>query len=535
MIKKRGRGTLKDRYRKGIAAALAPLSSTVSRYAAYRDNLAEFPIKELGVQAITPAQRKIAEAIVKYEVVVVMSATGVGKTFILAAIAVGLFKSREEIEIYTAAASPESNLRKLLWGEIGRMVSKNPIMFQNDKKRSLEIWRADKQFITGVTIPQGGESNPEVMEARFSGKHQKNLVFIFDEGDAIPDAVYKGADGCMSGGWARMIICLNPRRKSGAVYQMIKQRRAHVISMSALDHPNVVSGEEVIPGAVTREKTVKRINEWCEWVSPELVEDMQESTLFELPEFLEGAVATASNGEEYLPLRPGKYRIVENQFYYKVLGMYPPSSQSQLIPDDAIDQARANWELYVAKHGMIPPRGVRPMIGLDVADMGDDGNVLALKYGHFIPPLMKWSGIDPDQTADKAEKVYKNKNAKGANVDSIGVGAGVPGKMSRNGCLGAVGIKITEASRGHSDEGEFKTVYDEAYWALRMWFKSGNAMIPPDERLDESLRAITYEVIGENVVVQPKKKLKKKLGYSPDEMEAIMLLFAEGNTWMGGI
>lgn len=37
----------------------------------------------------------------------------------------------EKSQVYTAAAPPESNLKKLLWGEIGSIVEKHPDLFKN--------------------------------------------------------------------------------------------------------------------------------------------------------------------------------------------------------------------------------------------------------------------------------------------------------------------------------------------------------------------------------------------------------------------
>lgn len=542
IIDQRTRGkTLGQTYISGIADKISPDRTTRGGLGRYRNDLVAYARRELGVEMLTEDQEKLLRAVIDYPVVVVMSATGTGKTYTLAIIGIGLYKTREDVQVFSAAAPPEGNLKTLLWGEINRFVEDNPLTFQEDKVTTLHIERRAKQFLTGVTIPQGGSAKPEQIEAKFSGKHQKNLAFLFDEGDAIPDPVYVGADGCMSGGFARMVICFNPRKKHGEVWRMIKEERAHVISMSAFNHPNVISGDDVIPGAVSREKTVQRINDWCVYQGS-IIDDDDQSKCFKLPDFLVGATAKLStskagdpNSPEYPPLQPGYYRPVEQQFWYKVLGLFPPATESQLIRDEWIDAARSRWDLYVARHGETPPAGVEGRMGLDVADMGPDNNVAALMYGDWLAPLVKWNGVDPDKTADKATAIYQARGMKKANVDAIGVGAGVAPKMERSGCLGAVGVRVSETSKGRSPDGEFKLLRDDAYWGMRLWFESGRAMIPHDKRLEESLRAVTYELNGRNIIVQSKKSLISALDYSPDEMEALMLLFATDQSWMGGI
>ena len=112
-----------------------------------------------------------------------------------------------------------------------------------------------------MTIPASG--TPAQREAKFSGKHAPNLLFIIDEGDAVPDEVYKGIESCMTGGHARLLIMFNPRAEIGEPSRMERDGRASVVHLSAFSHPNLIQGKDVIAGAVTRETTVRRINQWC--------------------------------------------------------------------------------------------------------------------------------------------------------------------------------------------------------------------------------------------------------------------------------
>lgn len=497
-------------------------------YAIYQNDPIGFCENELQIE-LTDDQKRLLIAIRDYDNVIVMSATAVGKTFILAAAAIWLYKAFKDIEIYMGAAPPERNLKRLLWGETTRFVHDRPEIFSGDNITNLLIKRAPKQQIEGITIPSS--ANEEETEARFSGKHQDCIVFFFDEADAIPDPVFKGAEGCTGTRMTKMVLCYNPRRREGEPYRMIKEGRAHVISMSAFDHPNVRSGRNIIKGAVTRFITVRRINEWCEpWPSDE----PPTSDCFPLPDFLVGEIATSAAGDEYPPLRAGWYRIIKKEFFYKVLGQYPTAGASQLFNDDDIDRARSNYDLYVAANGENPPPGVAPLMSLDVADVGDDSNVACFRYGGWIAPLIVWNGVDADLTGERAIKYYFKYGAVGAHIDSIGVGAGIPGKMNRAGCTGAVGIKVNNTRNTKTEDGWFKTVRDEAYWMFSQWLKGPSAMLPPGRHIGD-MRMVTYDHIGDYILVLDKKSMKKLMGHSPDELEAIMLNFARGKTWMGGI
>ena len=132
--------------------------------------------------------KRMMESVRDHPITIARSANATGKTHSAARIAVWFYKSFLDGQVYTAAAPPESNLKKLLWGEIGGLAERHPDLFKQDALKSLHIERSAQSFLTGVTIPMSG--TPAQRQAKFSGKHAPHLLFILDEGDAIPDEVY---------------------------------------------------------------------------------------------------------------------------------------------------------------------------------------------------------------------------------------------------------------------------------------------------------------------------------------------------------
>ena len=214
-------------------------------FSQYQDDPVGFGEKILG-ESFTDEVKILMESVRDNPVTVAQSSNAVGKTHCAARIAVWWFKCFPDSQIYTAAAPPESNLKKLLWGEIGGTIEKHPDLFKSDSATNLHIARSAQSFLTGVTIPMAGTQAQR--EAKFSGKHSPHLLFILDEGDAIPDEVYRGIESCMSGGHARLLVMFNPRAEVGEAYRMIRDGRANVVKLSALNHPNVVTGKDEIPG-----------------------------------------------------------------------------------------------------------------------------------------------------------------------------------------------------------------------------------------------------------------------------------------------
>jgi hypothetical protein len=524
-----------------LSKGLDPDFSETAVDTTYQDNPVGYIRDILGVKRLTDDQIRLCNAVRDYEAVIVISATGTGKTFILACLAVWAYKTHEHVSVWTTAAQPISNLKDLLWGEIGLIQSKRPHLFQNDRTTSLRIERAKKQHIVGLSIP--GQGKEEDIEAKFSGKHQENQFFFVDEGDAVPDPVYRGIDGCTSGGKQRLVICYNPKKRSGEPYEMIKEGRAKVIEMSAFNHPNVVTGHNLIRGAVTREVTMRRINEWTEPLS-RYEQETPDISCFEVPEYLVGEVAHAQNGKPYPPLQAGWRKIVDQQFAYKVLGRYPAEGENQLIPDQYIDAAVSRWEMFNAQNGGKPPQGLQPIMGLDVADEGDDMSVATFRYGLYVALPEAWGGIDPDLTGERGARLYKEHNARQVNVDAIGVGAGVAQKMTRYGrtmippiSINAAPIVVNEKSLGYSEDGEFYELGDEAYWNMRKWFMLDQPMIPPEKKLIDALRMLSYDTNNSRRAIRivSRKIMRTKLGHSPDHCSSLMLTFAPATTDFGGV
>lgn len=483
-------------------------------------------------EKFTPSIVRVMRSVYQNPITIARSANAVGKTHSAARIATWWYKVFPGAQVYTAAAPPEDNLRLLLWGEIGKVVAHHPALFAKDKVYAgMEISRSKFEFITGVTIPQAG--NESEQESRFGGKHAPYLLFIIDEGDAVPEPVYKAIDSCMSGGFARLLIMFNPRMKSGYVYRKERQRQANVVVLNALEHPNVITGEDIYPGAVTREVTVRRINEMTRPLAEN--EEAQPATCFEVPDYLVGVVALSQKNEPYPPLPAGWRKITNPEFYYKVLGSYPPAGNTQLISEEWIDAAILRRRAYVALHGDKAPTGLTVRIGLDVGEYGEDPSVAIERCGGWVGGMQSWAGVDPTITGDRAIAILKQHEKGILFVDAIGVGAGVPGYIYRKlpsprGKVNPVKVseKPTEKPSNEAvDHDEFGVLRDQLWWMVREWLRSDpSAMLPDDEELKEELLVATYEADKGEIKILNKAEMRKKLGRSPNKADALCLTFA---------
>lgn len=492
----------------------------------YANDPVAFGVEVLG-EHFTPDIVRVLESVRDNAVTVAKSANATGKTHGAARVAVWFYKCYRGAKVYTTAAPPFKNLKDLLWGEIGAVIDNRPALFQEDRITSLHIARSKNEFITGVAIPTSG--NEKDRESKFSGKHAPALLFIVDEGDAVPDEIYRGIESCMSGGFVRLLILFNPKQKAGPVYHKIRSKAAAVVTLSALTHPNVVTGENVIPGAVDRETTVRRIQEWTRPLAPG--EHVQESEKFAVPDFLTGATAKSLSGFQYPPLDAAPRVIIEPSFYYMVLGEYPPAGETQLISEADIERARERWDLYVARYGEVPPAGVKPRLGLDVAEFGVDENALCTRWGGFVGRFQTWGGVDAETSSLRVLDYHDNvlggrDNVELVLVDATGYGSVVAPYLSRR-KVRAVPVKFSERPLPHvkSDLGEFKSIRDQLWWMIREWLKTDTAMLPPDPVLIEELMVPTYSIpMDGKIHISSKDEMKQRLGgRSPDRAESLGL------------
>jgi hypothetical protein len=498
-----------------------------TEFSQYQEDPVSFGEQVLG-EAFTDDVKKLMESVRDNPITLAKSANAVGKTHAAARVSVWWYKCFPDSQIFTGAAPPESNLKKLLWGEIGSIIEKHPELFEPDTATTLHIQKSAQNFLTGVTIPSSGTEAQR--EAKFSGKHAPYLLFVLDEADAIPDEVFRGIESCMSGGHARLLMMFNPRSEIGEPYRMERDGRANVVELSAFNHPNVIAGEDEIPGAVTQETTVRRINEWCK---PLVEGEKLDGECFELPEFLEGAIAKSHSGQEYLPLKAGWYKINEPSFSYMVLGEYPAQGSNQLISKEWISRARSRWDVYVSEHGEVPPKGTSAIMGQDVGEFGTDANAACFRYGGFVERIVIWSGVDTIATGERAITEYKNRKVSRANVDATGVGAGVAPHMQRSGCS-ANPIKVASSPTQKTEIGEFNRMRDQLWWACREWLRTDTgAMLPPDEILIEELQTPTYEVKNGKIKVMDKQTLRELLKRSTDRADSLCLTFYGGGFFDG--
>ena len=114
---------------------------------------------------------------------------------------------------------------------------------------------------------------------------------------------------------------------------------------------------------------------------------------------------------------------------------------------------------------------------------------------------------------------------RGWNMDMVGGGGGVVDLLRDLGYHQCIGINV--GKEAHDPEHYFNQ-RAEGWFGLRDWIRAGGR-IPDDRSIIGSITAPKYKYGPKGQLkIEPKEDIKKRLGRSPDEAEALMLALMTG-------
>lgn len=202
----------------------------------------------------------------------------------------------------------------------------------------------------------------------------------------------------------------------------------------------------------------------------------------------------------------------------------------QLIPTEWVEAAQARWK----SQKPVDARGVTiPLttLGVDPARGGNDKTTLAPRYGHYVDTLIKKAGKSTPDGKSVADLVAINLNGEAyGNIDVTGIGSSPYDRCVERGlnvyaCSGGDG----SSERDRSGKFGFRNKRAEWYWRLREALdpKHGdNIALPPDKELLADLTAPRWKITpGNDIQVESKDDIKKRIGRSPDCGDAVVYSF----------
>jgi hypothetical protein len=306
-------------------------------------------------------------------------------------------------------------------------------------------------------------------------------------------------DGCL---W---LAFLNPTDTASRAYEEEQKGKFHVLSVSALDHPNIeaeLNGRPApFPAAVRLSWVQERIAEWCD---PIPASDRRAGDI-EFP---------PSSGQWY---RPGP--LAES----RLLGRWPTAGAYSVWTE-------AMWQAALIRQELTE----EPTdIGCDVARFGDDFTSIVVRRGNCVLWHETHNGWSTTQTAGRLKELAREWKQEGEEpqqikikIDDDGVGGGVVDQKGDYRFLPVSGASNAILPNDYPNKRSelWFTVANRAYTfqldVSRLSSQSVNLLrrqvMAPTWKLDSDGRR----------VVERKEDTKKRLGRSPDDADALNLAYA---------
>jgi phage terminase large subunit len=201
------------------------------------------------------------------------SATSTGKTYMLPR-AIYWFLDCFPNSLVVTTAPKQQQLKAVLWSEIAKgfhrfkKIRPKAEMFSmrvlpdgsmarkggTDGEELTDMWSAIG-VVSGVSA--GAES-----ATKMQGYHRENMLFVIEEAAGVPNPVFTAIKNTCTGPNNLVIAVGNPDAATDALHQFCSLDHVEHIRISAFDHPNVVTKEVIIPGAVTQNSIDQRASEY---------------------------------------------------------------------------------------------------------------------------------------------------------------------------------------------------------------------------------------------------------------------------------
>lgn len=444
----------------------------------------------------------VLETLAGWQDCAVESATGPGKTFLAACIVFWFLACHEDSLTITAAPKKEQLLTQV-WKEIGELWPRFQRHFPDAELltgkirmkpaiEEKETWAAFA-FVAGV----GAE---EESATKAHGFHREHMLIITEETPGMSWPVLTAFDETRTDDHNLHLALGNPDHRHDPLHVISQRPTVRHIRISAYDHPNVVTGERIVPGAIGQKRLAARVDN----------------------------------------LGKGS-RLYQS----RVRGISPSESEEALIRWDWCEAAAERWDKEEFRQGELA-------LGVDVADnpKGDE-SAISRWQGACLTEVWSFRAEDAREVATIVAHEIRDPNdpvdPRHVGIDSVGVGASTKNELLRlgirvryisggaraapgvdvddlwslteedlEGNIKAAGPTVVEAER-------FRDLRAQVWWRMREDLRLGRIALPDDEALFSDLTAPTWTTKGGVIVVQSKDEIRETLRRSPDKGDAAVM------------
>lgn len=449
-------------------------------------------------------QIQLCHLIRDYDRVAAKAGHSVGKTHGVAGAVIWFLHAFDPAIIVTTAPSTEQVINEI-WMEIRKQAAGAKVPLFKGLLPAKPFWRVSPHwYATGFSTDKGD---------RFRGKHGPNMLFVFDEATGIPPFVWEETENMCTVPGNKILALGNPINPSGDFYDAFKSGSGWAqLKISCLDHPNVVHGKQIFPGAVSRQWVEKRIAKYC---TPITAADVDPAVDFEYPK---------QSGQWYRP---------SATFMCRVLGEFPQEGPDVLITFAQVVYARTRAPIPIDELSSVD-------IGLDVAYQGGDACVLFARRGPCVIAREKWYGRDTEFTIRRTAAFCRKLHIQGYRVgtvavDAIGIGSGVAAGLQglqNDGELSVGRVLAIQVSEKAVSVEKYENQRAELAFALAERFAQGSIDMTrlgeAGEDFENQAPLIKWDYSRNGRYrIESKDKIRARIGLSPDDFDAMCLCFVD--------
>lgn len=397
----------------------------------------------------------------------VASGHGVGKSALVSWIILWAMSTFEDTR-GVVTANTETQLKTKTWAELGKWYR---LFIGRDMfhltATALYSKDPDHERTWRIDMVPWSERSTEA----FAGLHNlgKRVLLVFDEASAIPNVIWETSEGALTDKGTQIIWAVfgNPTRNLGRFKDCFERLRHRWQTFQ-------VDSREV------RFTDKEQIAEW---------------------------IADYGEDSDFVRVR--------------VRGVFPRVGDLQFIPTD-LAIAASKREVSIHLHDPL-------ILGVDVARFGDDASIIFPRKGRDARsiPYIALYGVDTMTLAGRIAEEHERLRPDAIFIDEGGVGGGVVDRC-RQLRVPVVGIMFGSSSdRPLVEENwdKWANKRAEMYGSLRAWLKGG--AIPEEQQLLDELAATQYGFNNQDaILLEAKRDIKKRVGFSPDRADALAITFA---------
>ncbi|MCK5020366.1 MAG: terminase family protein [Candidatus Peribacteraceae bacterium] len=318
----------------------------------------------LNVELDKQQARLVHQACKKGSRVMVKSARGTGKTFIITGLTLYFITCFDDVTV-TILSPSEQQLKQVFMREIQKHIAKmSPHFADYYDVRSMSIYNKYKKGNEAHCATASTDKTENV-----SGRHSDKQIYLLDEASAIPDAIYSTVLGSLG---------------------------------TAVDGDHVVGTSNPNPGANTFYVDLfqKKPDRW----------KLMTFTAFECPRI----------SQEFIDEQKDLYGEDGDEYRVSVLGEFPRADGSTFIPGALVEEA---IERFIKAAGY---RHLPIVMGVDVArSLSGDKSVLCIRQGPKILDLISFKTADTMEVVARMIDAIPQHDVSRIYIDATGVGGGV--------------------------------------------------------------------------------------------------------------